>query len=251
MMIDNRHNLKFLGKNMNVSAKSVARAVTYCFCGFGSAAFAQVNPSAQMNAPSSIQAAIMAVTTENPRVAAGVPVTVQVDFNTKDVPKPWCGFQIDYGDGESEDVRVGFEKHQDVPLTFRHTYQDPGQYVIRLSGKSFIRGFRSSSPCDGTPKNLTIRVIGTSDASTNDDLLKAKQMLEAADEKLRELAAKEADLKLLEQRLERERTAQISKSQNPKIQSQKVETIGRPIQPAVIGPQPQSSPTTRRVEDPF
>ncbi|GEM_PF-4250701 len=58
-------------------------------------------------------------------------------------PSRWCGFRIDFGDGDGRDIKV--DGDQPFPITLSRSYARPGQYTVDVVGKRVT----THSPCDG------------------------------------------------------------------------------------------------------
>lgn len=83
-------------------------------------------------------------------------VTVQLTPNSNTV---WCGMRVEYGDGRTQDIRVGSDGFQSLPLKLTHRYGGSGDYNIRIFGRYMSRGLKSAIPCEGAPISLPVKVI--------------------------------------------------------------------------------------------
>lgn len=64
-----------------------------------------------------------------------------------------CGLEVTLGDGNVRNVRA-----EEFPVTVEHTYADPGQFSISVTGKFLMRGLRSVPACQGQKiARLTVR----------------------------------------------------------------------------------------------
>lgn len=68
-----------------------------------------------------------------------------------------CGLTIDWGDGKVDRLRVGEGQQLMPPYTTEHTYAAAGDYRIRISGETIIRGVRSVLPCN-VRQELAVKV---------------------------------------------------------------------------------------------
>lgn len=173
-------------------------------------------------------------------VEVGTPVTVSLEFN---VPQPWCGLEINWGDGQVDTVRVGHENNNQFPLQLSHTYQSPGKFNLKIVGKDISRGLRSASACEGLPQQ-TIVTVESTQQKAEVDRAKAE-----ADRRARELEEKEAELRKREEKLERERRAQEKREQELKTRQQALENKAslpsapaQPSQSAIPGKKPAIDP---------
>lgn len=57
----------------------------------------------------------------------------------------WCGLVVDFGDGEVREIKINPRRL--FPLTVEKTYQQPGRYTVRASGKQLT----SHIACLGSP----------------------------------------------------------------------------------------------------
>lgn len=56
-----------------------------------------------------------------------------------------CGLGIDYGDGNSDNIKINGKPHK-FPLTLTHTYTKAGNYTLKTEGKKVTTHF----PCLGS-----------------------------------------------------------------------------------------------------
>jgi hypothetical protein len=151
-------------------------------------------------------AAVSAAKISGKKFEVGVPVNVSLEF---DAAQPWCGLEIQWGDGIEDTVRVGHESHNKFPLQLTHTYQVPGQFLLKIVGKNVMRGFKSANSCEGLPKQITITVESTQQKAEAERVRnEANQAKDDADRRSRELAEREADLRKREGKLEKDRQDQ-------------------------------------------
>jgi hypothetical protein len=122
------------------------------------------------------------VSFDQKRVAINQAVSVRVDFQNAE--KPWCGLRINFGDGDTRDVRV-----EEVPLSLTKAYAAAGTYTLSLEGKTLIRGIKSAAPCGGELSSEQLVVF--------DPVAEEKKRAEEAALKHRadELARREEELK--------------------------------------------------------
>lgn len=73
----------------------------------------------------------------------GEPVSMVIEAGPS--PSRWCGLQVDFGDGEVREVKINPRRL--FPVTVEKTYQAPGRYTVRVSGKQLT----SHIACLGTP----------------------------------------------------------------------------------------------------
>lgn len=96
----------------------------------------------------------------NPRpAAAGHPVTITVTADGNGTN--YCGFELDYGNGHTEQVKIDSERGG-FPRNFTYTYPDTGQYVVRTVPKKVTNHF----PCPGEASTV-IEVVATGAAAGN------------------------------------------------------------------------------------
>lgn len=57
-----------------------------------------------------------------------------------------CGLEIDWGDGNKTDARIG--SVEKPPYLFEHRYQNRGNYVLNIQGKTIVRGLNTAFACD-------------------------------------------------------------------------------------------------------
>jgi hypothetical protein len=218
-----------MGTYQNVKLTS-ALAVTALIC---SSTFAQDSAS---NTAAVTDAKISATTVE-----VGSTVTVSLAFN---VPQPWCGLEINWGDGQENTVRVGHEKNTQFPLQLSHTYQSPGKFNLKIVGKGISRGLLSAGACGGLPQQTVVTVES---AQQKAEVNRAK---DEADRRARELEEKEAELRRREEKLERDRRAQEKREQELKTRQQAVESKASTSSAPAQSSQ-SAAPTKKPAIDPF
>jgi hypothetical protein len=186
---------------------------------------------------------------QNRNAVVGTAVTIYIEFNTKEVPKPWCGFEINWGDGDSQDVRAGHDGADRFPLQLSHIYRTPGQFNLRISGKYLSRGFLSANACAGGTKQTLVTVTDPAEEKATRD---AERFKEETDRKARELEVKEAALRRLAEKLELVRKVQEEKEQKLKAQQRANESKPTPSRPNPnASPAPQANSPKKPVVDPF
>ncbi len=104
----------------------------------------------------SAYAQVQAAISTNQPVALGDAVSVVVT-GTGDSVESWCGFRIEYGDGNGADVKV--EKSLPFPKRLEHTYAKEGSYTVTVVGKRVT----THIPC---PINVQATVRVNSQVST-------------------------------------------------------------------------------------
>jgi len=184
------------------------------------------------------EAMVIGANINGKNVEVGAPVDVLLEFN---VTQPWCGLDIQWGDGQEETVRVGHEKFNKFPLRLSHAYQAPGQFTLKIVGKQITRGLRSASPCLGLPMQTIVMVESAQQkAEAERSRIEANRTKEEVGRRTRELEEKEAELRRREEKLERDRKAQDRRDQEHKANSTSTPTL--PIQQPVPVKKPTIDP---------
>lgn len=142
-------------------------------------------------------------------------VTVQLTPNNNMV---WCGLRVEYGDGRIQDIRVGSDGYQSLPLKLTHRYSGSGNYDIRTYGRYMSRGLRSANACEGAPISLPVKVIDPAAAE-------AARRLE--DQVIREANERNNRIRQNEERLERER--QLLEAQRKAIEEREQQAKEREL----------------------
>ncbi len=104
----------------------------------------------------SAYAQVQAAVSTNQPVALGDAVSVIVT-GTGDSVESWCGFRIEFGDGNGADVKV--ERSLPFPKRFEHVYAKEGNYTVTIVGKRVT----THIPC---PINLQAAVRVNSQVAT-------------------------------------------------------------------------------------
>lgn len=181
------------------------------------------------------------------RVGVKSVVSGQVDFDLKDLPNPNCGIEVSYGDGNSEDIRVGHNGPGDFPHKFSRSYANPGTYVLKISGKFIRRGLRSAAACGGETRQLTLVVVDDTAEKLKEE---ARMTRDEADRKARELADKEAELRQMAERLERERKVQEKREMELRAQQRRTTETRAAAEAATAKPSPAPTPSTKLAPQP-
>lgn len=159
---------------------------------------------------------IVSVTGANNNVALGEAVRLEIKLE-KVTDSVNCGLMVDPGDGKTRNIRIGQQKgEQDLNYPLAITYDRPGNYVIQVEGKTFIRGLNSAIACDGNPQRVVVQV-----RDPEEDKRKAEQ----------ELAAKKAQLEL-------EMRQEMLRRQEQQLQQRERETKNAPKSAPVATPRP-------------
>ena len=76
-----------------------------------------------------------------------------------------CAILLNYGDGNSEQIRV---ESDNSTLNFSHAYKTTGNYKLTVEGKALFRGLKSVFGCKGNDKMVEVSVLNSiSDKSSN------------------------------------------------------------------------------------
>ena len=145
---------------------------------------------------------LVSATSSNTNVALGEAVRLEIKLE-KVTDAVNCGLLVDTGDGKNRNIRIGQQKgEQDLNYSMAIPYDKPGNYVIQVEGKTFIRGLNTAIGCDGNPQRVVVQV-----RDPEDDKRKMEQELAAKKAQL-ELEMKQELLRRQEQQLlQRERDA--------------------------------------------
>jgi serine protease Do len=105
--------------------------------------------------------ALTGVRVETPQGQPGRPVTILVDIDKADNASISCGAVINFGDGNTRDLRI---EGATFPLRVEHTYAAPGSFAVTVEGKTLFRGLRTASACSG-PVRSTVAQVGAAGGS--------------------------------------------------------------------------------------
>jgi hypothetical protein len=164
---------------------------------------------------------IVSVTSANTNVALGEAVRLEVKLE-KVTDLVNCGLMVDPGDGKVRNIRIGQQRgEQDLDYALALTYDRPGNYVIQVEGKTFIRGFNTAIACDGNSQRLAVQV-----RDPEEDKRKAEQ----------ELATKKAQLELeMKQELLRRQEQQLQQLQQREREAKAAPRSAPPVAPRPSG----------------
>ena len=154
----------------------------------------------------------------------------------------YCGMQIEWGDGSSQEYRLQRSGSEPVRLTKR--YSRIGDYTIIVKGKLLIRGLKTAGACKGQDLNLSIKVIDIEQQRQKLEIDRVSEQLkiEAArrqqlELRLREeqLKQKELELKQKEEELLKQKIqAEIEANRLKEEAAKKVNAEKKSDQPAPI-----------------
>ena len=91
------------------------------------------------------------------RVAQGTQVTLLVEF--KSDKAPWCGLNVNWGNGEEQDLRIGDDDKKASPLAVTRTFAAPGTLMVQARGKFLSRGLKSAPACEVTARPVSLVVF--------------------------------------------------------------------------------------------
>lgn len=159
----------------------------------------------------------------------------------------YCGALIDKGDGSVENVRIGDKGNADFPYRFIHQYRTPGTFVVKIDGRTIVRGLKTATGCAGSVKTVSITVVDPSEIERRAEMLRKERELAEKENQLRlraqQLSREQEEVKLRENRAaeleeqERKRRANISASPS---EAQVVKPAPKPVSP--------KNPTATKVE---
>ena len=114
----------------------------------------------------------------------------------------YCGINIDWGDGQNQEYRVGKDFEIPPPYQVEHMYHESGTKKITLKGVALIRGLGSVGPCLGEFTD-TINIIDPQKIQANKEKVLAERLANEKDERRRRdeaarLAIEEANAKIAE-----------------------------------------------------
>lgn len=102
---------------------------------------------------------IISFNVEPDKVTQGAEVFLQVNFSKIAASdNVWCGLKIDFGNGESRNVRIGENGDKDLKFSFKYTYPNLGTYTASVEGIYMHRGLKSASSCLGSKKVVKVIV---------------------------------------------------------------------------------------------
>ena len=145
---------------------------------------------------------IIGITISETTSSPNTPVSIRVDFNLADVPNPYCGLEISFGDGDVQAIRAGLNGSQDFPVKVTHSYANPGKYQVKAEGKTLIRGFKTASGCQGSVQQRPITIVDVAAENAKEELAR----------KERALAARQFELQQIADKMEREKSEQAAKA---------------------------------------
>jgi len=211
---------------------------------------------------------IRGLTVTPPQATPGTQVSFIIE-SAKASPSSalWCGINIDFGNGNSSDIRLGQNGDADLRYTFLYTYPSPGTYTATVSGKGLTRGLKSAVACFGAPQRVSIRIVDPEvirmqmeiERNKRDQAIREQVARETADKIARETAEKVARDREISDRLARESADKQKlldaqkKEQEAEAKTQELERKIRELEQAKSKPstpQKPSNPTTAPKSEP-
>jgi hypothetical protein len=102
---------------------------------------------------------ILALSVESEKIVVGTEAVFQVKFAKSSTgANVWCGLKIEFGNGESKNIRIGENGDKDMALTYKYTYPHVGTYNASVVGEYMTRGLRSAPGCAGSKKTLQVSI---------------------------------------------------------------------------------------------
>lgn len=102
---------------------------------------------------------ILSFNVEPDKVVEGTEAVFRVNF-AKSVSNSniWCGLRIDFGNGDSKNIRVGENGDKDLNFTYKYTYPNVGTYSASVVGEYMSRGLKSATGCTGNKRTYKVVV---------------------------------------------------------------------------------------------
>jgi hypothetical protein len=142
------------------------------------------------------------------RVAQGSQVTLLIEFRSSQAP--WCGLNLNWGNGEEQDLRIGDDDRKNSPVAVTRTFNSAGTFTVQARGKFLTRGLKSAPACEVSAMPVRITVFDEaaeraerqrelerqqSEAARRAAEAQAEQARRESDLRQRELAQRELELK--------------------------------------------------------
>jgi hypothetical protein len=112
-----------------------------------------------LNASMAYAQEILTFSVESEKIIEGTEAVFQVKFApSSPSANVWCGLKIEFGNGESNNIRVGENGDKDMTLTIKHKYPNAGTYNASVMGVYMVRGLKSAVGCTGSKKSLQMSI---------------------------------------------------------------------------------------------
>ena len=96
------------------------------------------------------------VRVETQPLEPGKPLVILVDIDKADNDSITCGAAINFGDGNTRDLRI---EGATFPFRVDYIYAAPGTFAVTVEGKTLFRGLRTAGACGG-PARSTVTQVG-------------------------------------------------------------------------------------------
>ncbi len=141
---------------------------------------------------------ISATRVSTTQTVPGTEISIQLEFELEgSETAPWCGLQVDFGNGAGRSVRVGDNGAADAKMEVKYAYPGPGKFNIQVSGRSLVRGLKTAVACNGGPFTIPVTVVDPV----------AIQMQQQLEQSRRQLEENERALKSAEEARQRQQAA--------------------------------------------
>lgn len=122
------------------------------------------------------------------RIPVGTQVQLAVEFQPSG--NNWCGLNIDWGNGDRRDIRLGDDEFKSSPAILRYAYSNPGNYVIVAKGTFLRRGLKSAGECTVSARALQVTAV---DEVAEQRSREVEQRAREAEQRAREAAQRERE----------------------------------------------------------
>ena len=119
--------------------------------------------AALTTAPVTQAQTLTGVSVETQQPQPGQPLVILVDIDKGDKDTITCGALINFGDGNTRDLRI---EGATFPLRVEYAYAAPGSFAVTIEGKTIFRGLRSAGACGGAVRSVVAQVGGAGNVVT-------------------------------------------------------------------------------------
>ena len=112
------------------------------------------------------------------KISPGQSISMALAVDFSNAKTPLCAIEVNYGDGNSETLRVEQSMLRNNQLPLQHTYHNEGNYTLRIEGRTMFRGFKTAMACQG-PSLVRSLTVTAYKAKTQQDTPQPKAKVQA------------------------------------------------------------------------
>jgi hypothetical protein len=136
-----------------------------------------------LNASLAFSQEILSFNVEPEKIIEGTEAVFRINFaKTSSSASAWCGLKIDFGNGDTKNIRIGENGDKDLNFSIKYTYPNVGTYSASVVGEYMSRGLKSAIGCAGPKRTYKVVVTANKqEKSEKPEVVVPKRPLVTAD----------------------------------------------------------------------